>query len=936
MALDTKKRKIVGALLLSAAWAVPHANAQTATEPLGAQSSSDRGAPDSESAGSEIIVTGSRLSTAAAAPSPVIEATADQLQNASPKLITEALNQLPAFRNSSTGSSNTTSPARDNGASFLNLRGLGKERTLVLLDGRRFVASNVSGVPDINLIPQDLIQRVEVVTGGASATYGSDAVAGVVNFILDKKFTGLRMGAQGGISTYGDGGLQKVTLTAGSKIGDRGNIVASFEYFKQDTIGIGGRRILNEGWAIAPSGLTSPRLTVAGPVGILASTGGSIVSGPLAGNRFLPGGGIGRYDFGTNRTAASQIGGDGENLDNAVAFGVERKTAFLRPQFELGDVTLYAEGLLAISKSNVGLVPSFNGLTPTAFTIFRDNAFLSPAAQSLMDSAGVASFPMTRVSYELPQSLDTKSTTYRAVVGGDWNISPNWKLSAYYMHGENEYRSVTSTTLRRNLFAAVDAVVNPANGQIVCRSTLAGLDPGCVPLNLFGVGAPSVDAIRYVQGQAVSTTKLKEDVASLSVTGSLFTLPAGDLKVAAGAEYRREEGRSIEDPFQNATMNGTGLRGVPPSLVAPGATSYYLFNSYPGLAGEYDIREGFGEIEIPILKDSAIARALSVNGAVRLVDYSTVGSVTTWKVGGSWEPFDGLRFRATRSRDIRAANLGELYTPAFESIATVTYQGVAQPARLFRSGNPQLRPEKADTLTVGAVYRPSWLNGFTATVDYYDIKISDGITQPATQVLINACEAGSVTACENVLPQPNGESIIIRTPFLNLTSARASGVDAEVNYRQPVGSGHVNIRALVSYLDENSTQIPGAAKIDRAGDVGFAGLPHWSGNLQLGYEDESISLFLQERYIGGGKLDTTLEGALDDNRVGEVFYTDVTARFRVESGNRQFEFFGTVNNLFNRGAPVAPSAPFGIYYSTNKSLYDLIGRYVSAGVRVRL
>ncbi len=918
------KYALATAIMLGAVFPAQSALAQASAAP-------------SADTGSDIVVTGTRLRSAAAAPTPVLATSAEQLQSASPKLITDALNQLPAFRNSSTGTSNTVSPARDGGSSFLNLRGLGKERTLILLDGRRFVASNISGVPDVNLIPQDLVQRVEVVTGGASATYGSDAVAGVVNFILDKKFIGVRASGQTGVSSYRDGGLRKLTLTAGSRLGGNGNIVGSVEYFKQDKIGFGaGRRILEERWGIAPTGLASPRLTVAGPIGIYASAGGSIVTGPLAGNQFLPGGAIAPYSFGTNRTATSQIGGDGVNLDSAIAYGVERKTGFLRPQFELGDVTVYAEGLIAESKSTVDLANSFNGLTPTAFTIFRDNAFLSPTAQALMDNAGVTSFPMTRVSAELPQTLSTKSTTYRLITGADWNVSDRWKVSGYYMHGENDYFSDTHTTLRRNLFAAVDAVVNPANGQIVCRSTLAGRDPGCVPLNLFGVGSPSQAAVQYVQGEAISTMKLKEDIASLSVAGSLFTLPAGEVKVAVGGEYRREQGRVTKDPFQDATMDGTGLRGVPPSLIAPGVTSYYLFNSFPGLAGKYSVREGFGEIEVPLLKDAAFARSLSINGAIRLVDYSTVGSVTTWKVGGSWEPFYDLRFRATRSRDIRAANLGELFTPSFESIASVIYQGVSQPARLFRSGNPNLAPEKADTLTIGAVYRPSWLPRFTATVDYYDIKIRDGITQPATQDLINACAAGSATACSSVLPQPNGAPIIITASFLNLASARARGVDAEFNYRGEVGKGTLSVRALISYLDENSTQIPGAAKIDRAGDVGVGGLPHWSGNLQLGYELGAFSVFAQERYIGGGKLDTTLERALDNNRVSAVFYTDVTAKLRIYSGSNSFEIFGTVNNLFNRKPPVAPSAPFGIYYSTNKALYDVIGRYMSVGVRVKV
>jgi iron complex outermembrane receptor protein len=295
-----------------------------------------------------IVVTGTRLQSGLTTPTPVTISTAEQLAASSPSILSEALNQLPVFRGSSRPTNSTQSSGRENGASFLSLRGLGKERTLVLLDGRRSVPSSAAGVPDVSLFPQDLVERVEIVTGGASAAYGSDAVAGVVNYILDRDFTGLRLSARAGISEYGDGGTRQVSLSAGTRVG-RGRIIASVEYFVQDEIeGMNGRDWHDRGWGLAPSGQTNPTRLIAAPVNFSMSYGGLISSGPLAGQQFLPGGGLAPFNFGTNRSGSTlQVGGDGVLMPFNLTAGLERVVGFVRGEHPIGDVTVYAEGMYA-------------------------------------------------------------------------------------------------------------------------------------------------------------------------------------------------------------------------------------------------------------------------------------------------------------------------------------------------------------------------------------------------------------------------------------------------------------------------------------------------------------------------------------------------------------------------------------------------------------
>jgi len=333
----------------------------------------------------EIVVTGSRLRSGLTAPTPLVAVSADQLRTASPQQVSDSLNQLPMFKGSSSTTNGTGSSSRDNGGSYLNLRGLGKERTLVLVDGRRMVAATSGGATDISLIPQDLIRSVDIVTGGASAAYGSDAVAGVVNFRLDTGFKGLRLNLQKGISKYGDAATTRVALTGGMDFGNGGHIVASLEYFRSDGLGRDptGRPITDLPYGLGPTGLSSPTRAIVYPSLYSAASGGLINTGPLAGNRFLADGTVTPYNFGTNRSTLMQAGGDGFVFQSSLVANLKRFAAFTHANYDLGNVKLFGEALYSEAKINYPYLPNQQATVfSNAATIFRGNPFVNPAIES--------------------------------------------------------------------------------------------------------------------------------------------------------------------------------------------------------------------------------------------------------------------------------------------------------------------------------------------------------------------------------------------------------------------------------------------------------------------------------------------------------------------------------------------------------------------------
>jgi iron complex outermembrane receptor protein len=900
---------------------------------------------------SEVVVTGSRaIVNGNEASTPVTVLSSEQLISAAPTSVADALNQLPVFRNSlkpSTAGSSGTGQ-NGNGGNFLNLRALGPARTLTLLNGRRAVASNLfTGATDVNLFPQILIKRVDVVTGGASAAYGSDAVAGVVNFVVDTDFTGVKGDLQGGISSRSDGKSYQGGLAVGHDYaGGRGHIVASLEHNHIDGIrDVAGRDWAQAGWGIIQNPASPPSQIIVPDVRAAnVSYGGLITTGPLAGQTFNPDGTLRPFQYGTVRTATSMSGGEGVAGRTNLTTGLDTTTAFASTRFDLTDrFQAYAEG--EFSEVTTKFPTASAGISNA--TIFSDNAFLPDAVRQKMQQAGITSFGFNRGGRDLGWVfVDTLNDTWRGVIGVEGSFGKTWKSNLYYERSEGRVRLRTSNDpIYVNFYNAIDAVRSPS-GQIVCRTTLTSPGNGCVPINLFGEGSPSAAATDYVRDTSYARLTTTQDVLSFDLHGELFDTWAGPVNLATGGEYRKETAQQSTDPISSSIVNGTGIRGFPASVQGnPGG--FVLTNPQP-IHGQYDIREGFVEVVAPLARDLPFAKALDLNGAVRYADYSNAGGVTTWKVGLSYQPVNDVRLRATRSRDIRAPNISELFTAGQQTVGLTVrdpnFGGATVPVTRRATGNPDLMPERADTTTFGVVYQPNWIPGLSASVDAFDISIDGAISTLGLQQVVDFCAGGDKSLCQYVIRNPDGTMNSIVTPNLNLNVLKTSGVDLEASYHAGLDqwvsgwSGELSLRALATYVRELKTTSSGVT-IDRAGQVGLpGGVPHWSATVSANYQNGPLTLFLQDRYIDSGAYDVTLTPAVlapDQNSIKSRNYVDLTARYKLTLGGGDYELYGTINNLFDKDPPISPNGATLTPRAANSQLYDFVGRYYTAGVRFR-
>lgn len=899
----------------------------------------------------EIVVTGSRVAAGGMAqPTPVTMVDAGALQDLSPKGLAEGVLQLPAFNGSN---SRTAGGAAANaGHTYLNLRGLGTNRNLVLLDGRRFVATQDAGAVDINLFPQLLMKRVEVVTGGASAAYGSDAIAGVTNFILDDRFTGVKGLASQGISRYGDSRTTRASLAGGASFLDgKLHVIASAD-FTRDTgaegVNIGGKHrdwlargrflINNPNVSAAnPASPTNPTLIVGDDVRFPYGTdGGLITSGPFAGTQFLPGGVTAPMVFGTNRTAGSMSGGNGATSagTGTLSTPLNSKVGFAHVTYGNKDtVELFADGMYARTYATNNAGANSFGFNATAYRIFGDNAYLPTNIKSQM--AAGDSFTMGRWNSDLgiyQKQIETQ--VYRGVAGLRGRSGEDWDWDAYYQHGTTKGDFTAGHgVITANLYNAVDAVVNPANGQVVCRSTLTNPTNGCVPINLFGAGSPSAAARQYISGDAYANQTIKQDVAAGTLRGSPFATDAGDVQMAIGFEHRREQLAQDVPPLATITQTGGGARGFPASMVGIQG-GYFLGNSSP-VDGSYKVDEGFVEAQVPLVRDAVWADSLAFNAAGRVTHYSNAGTVWTYKTGLDYAPVADLRFRGTLSRDIRAPNLGELYLSQAQTIATVLDRqnaNAAVTATIKLPGNPDLRPEKSDTYTVGVVATPSFLPGLNLSVDYYNIKIKDAIGRLSNQLTVDQCAAGNASMC-SLITRNAGSISVISTPNLNLATLSTRGIDVELAYGFDVGDvfgvpGRTTLRALGSYVSKLETTTPGSAPVDRASQTPL------QATLSASFDAGPFSAVIQERLIGSRKIDSTYGPSfIAKNRIGSVWYTDVNVTYRLAGDMEGVELFGAANNLFDRDPPLGVT-PFGVAASsTLVQFYDVVGLYMTAGVR---
>jgi len=920
-----------------------------------------------------VVVTASRIvRDGYEAPTPTTVVGAADIERQSVSNIANYVNQLPALGSAAGSSPRTTNFGSGNlgGTNSFNARNLGTARTLTLLDGHRVVGANLTGVVDVNMLPTNLISRVDVVTGGASAAWGSDAVGGVVNFVLDKKFEGVKGQFGYGSSWKGDGTAVDGDLAVGTKFLDgRGHVLLSARVETADGIFRNSSRDWYTGYKAVPNRARTATNGLPGFIGMdnaglaRATSGGVIVAGPLAGVQFGPGGTVLPYRLATAGSGIIGAGGDVEDIGGEYGLLAQLKdeSLFGRVSYDLTDnINAYVEAGIGWT---YGLNYTSHFIRHGDIPISVQNPFI-PAA--LVIPAGVTTFSIGRVQNELEAGpLRIKNTRFqqRYVVGlegdTDW-FDNSFKWNAYYQHGSNRlYTESSHNTHLQNFARAIDSVRNPAVGGVpgiavgtpVCRSTLTDPTNGCQPFNPFGQGSPSAAAREYVYGLvSYQTVYQTQDVAAASFQFEPFSVPAGPVSIAGGLEWRKEKYHNTVDPTDANPANGA----------AP-----FWFGNYKLGRGKYNVKEGFAEIIVPILKDVPLIKSLDFNGAVRSTDYSTSGRVTTWKAGGTWDVTEDLRLRGTRSRDIRAPNLNDLFLAGTGSGVGVLVPGTNSQVfvNTLSGGNPALTPEIADTTAYGFVYRPSWLRGFSASVDYYKISIRDAITTQNSQQIINLCYGVNApvtpSACPAITLNPNPASpglagqlaqAIIRTGGANIAKQEVAGFDIEASYRTDLSSlyeplvGSIELRAVGNRLTKWSQTIGVTTTSYKnmvfAGVSGAAGGPNWrwlfTGTYNLGPSSTTFTVrTVSAAVINNEPRSSSL--AVLQNRIRPIQYLDINQSWALEMFGSKGQVFAKIENVFDADPPKVASTAGTAYAAsgTDHAYYDLVGRAWRVGFRFK-
>jgi outer membrane receptor protein involved in Fe transport len=961
--------------------------AQAQTTPA---SQTQAAAPQTETTGqaptdnADIVVTGSRITTSGFnAPTPTTVIGEEQIaSNAQPNIF-NTIAQLPSLQGSTGASTGTFSTSSgQQGLSSFSLRGLGPIRTLTLLDGQRVVGANVTGVPDISMFPQLLVKRVDVVTGGASASYGSDAVGGVVNFITDTRFEGFKGNILGSITRYGDDETGLVQAAWGkSFLDNRLHVVVSGEYDHEGGVGAGdfgtdlaGSRDWYRATTLMNTGQTNNGLPqfnyrdYAQPYQYARY--GLINNGPLQGIAFDANGTPYNFNYGSNGQPLGngQVSNcyrgnsfcEGGDLSGAPGSGASLKSALERINGYTRIGYDFADDNEAYVTVNVAQVKTSNQPSPgynrPSLTVQCANPFLPQLVRDRCASAGITQFSFGTSNGAFPDpKVNTDRKQYRFVGGlkGKFAMGgTDWNYDAYYEHGItiSDIR-VRDIVLQNRYVAATNAIT--LNGAIVCADPAARA-AGCQPINIFGGFTPSSAALAYVaphENGPFQHTKLTQDVASLNFSGNPLELWAGPVSVAFGGEYRREFYRVNADPY------GAGVSALSPNspdypadpLLNSAQGSNWAAGNYKNGRGKYEVYEGYLEVDLPLLNSDTLGRA-NLNAAGRGTHYSTSGTVWTWKVGGTWDtPLDGIRLRAVTSRDVRAPNLSELFAaPTVTTLPNFNDPFRNQAVQVFQNtiGNPNLKPEVARNTELGIVLaRPSWLPGLSLSFDYYNIKLSGVVSTLSADQIVRFCFEGNQAFCGGFqLDGAQGTNFVNVQPF-NLASWKTSGFDIEASYQwqQPLGlPGSFTVRALGTHIRKFivNAGIAGVDPVDQAG-ANNGNTPDWKWLAVQTYDSGRFSLTVQERWISDGTfgnqyvvcqsscpVSTGNHPTIDYNKMKGAFYVDIGATFKIGDN---LSIYGKVDNLFDKDPVAAPQTNTGL--DINPALYDTLGRIYRAGVR---
>lgn len=924
--------------------------------------------------GGEVVVTGTLVRNPnLIASSPVGVVTSDELELQQANTAEEFLRELPGAVPSIGSAVNNG----NGGASFVNLRGLGTNRNVVLLDGTRVVPAGLAGVVDLNNIPLALLERTDILTGAAVTTYGADAISGVVNFITKSDFAGVDLNVSNQITERGDGYTFRGDLTVGANFDDgRGNAVLSVGYQKTDPVYQGDREI--------------SRFNIDSFTG---NAGGSATAVPAVFNG-VPGLGLVQLNPGAS-ALVPYYAPFNFNPQNIFQTPFERYNIFGQGSYEVADnIEVYAQGMF--SKNRVSTIIASSGTFGNGLTIPFSNPFLTgtvrdqfctayglsaaectaAAAATSPTDPGYRTFTVStlRRFIEAGPRLSEYTTTmfqYKAGVRGDITSNIGFDLFGTYGESENVQRQSGNGLLSR-LRNAVNAT-NPDT----CLT--GGAD--CVPLNLFGPqGSITPEMLGYLTGVTTSgTTQTSLATVRGVINGDLgFSSPFAVERVgfAVGAEYRKYTAGSVSDL---ATQ-------TPGEVLGNGAAS-------PDTFGEYDVKEAFAELVVPLVADRPFFRSLTLELGGRISDYSRSGESFTWKAGGSWEPIQDIRIRGAYNRATRAPNIGELFSPPVTGLdnlavdpcagaapltnanlaAVCTAQGggaflgsIANPTagqpNVTVGGNLNLDVEKATTWTIGAVFTPTFVPGLSLSVDYYDIVVTDAITTPTINDALDACfgnlSAASATdpACTGIRRDPLTGALsgsVATTPGVplalsNLGRIETSGVDMSLNYRRDLGFAGFNLSVNGTWTNESKFQATPSG-INRE-CVGFYSpscasiQPEWAFNTRATLTFGDVDVSLAWRYIdavqyeplqlqddiasGGGPLD-------EFQTIDAKHYFDLTTRF---NATEEMTFTFGIQNLFDQDPPLVGSTIGSTAYNsgnTYPSTYDALGRRFVAAARLR-
>ncbi|MCP4985251.1 MAG: TonB-dependent receptor [Colwellia sp.] len=930
---------------------------------LSALSTAPLYAADEEEAVERIQVTGSRILRAGAiAPSPVTIISGADLLNTGAINIGEALNDLPALANTFS-LANAGEDIGSAGLNILDLRGMGTDRTLVLVDGKRHVsASPGSASVDVNTIPTAWIDRVEIITGGASAVYGADAVTGVVNFVLKKNINGLDVSLTKGIAEESSYNNDKFTLSYGSDFsGGKGNVAVMVSHFQQDGINAKERKqtarptaevrnpdngdTRDENGETIHDGIPD-QIWIQDAAWYDDSTGGNFYTYDDDGAHwfiFDPDGSVRPQKLGTTYNWG-RCSGDCDILDltryNELQPTFSTFNFAVKANYDVTEnMNIYADAKFVRVKADSIGQPSFFEYD-SDHVIKRDNAYIDSSLAKIMDDADISEFNLHRFNEDIGRRLEnnTRETT-RLVLGIDGYFTDSWGYSAYVLYGKTERKQINvDNVITQRYFDSIDAVVLD-DGTIGCRDESARAE-GCIPTTVFGAGNVDSLAAAWFTTDSLSTSKIQQTVANFTVTNSeLFELPAGDVGFAAGIEYRKEQSDDMPDAF-----------------AATGAT---FLTALQEEHGEFDVSEVFFESSIPVLSDMPGVQNLTLDIAARYADYSTVGGALSWKVGADWEIMDELRFRTTLAEAIRAPNIGELFSAKGQSFGFVDdpcdvdfNQGATRQANcaalgipidaainpvssieLLTGGNKELKEEESTSFTAGVVYQPNFIDGLVFTVDYWKIEIDDAIERVSAQDILDKCvdsEAGvNNQFCALVTRDADHKISLVESTTQNVAKSEGEGVDIEVGYDFSALGGDFTTQLIATRLlarKEFPFQIDPTDVTENAGIVGEA---KWQGNILLGYKNGAWSANWRTRYLQEVSRFTSksLAANPDPSNIltyGTYFQTDVRAGYTFDN-NLTLEF--GVDNLFDRNLPNYTSGT-----GAGTASYDNVGRFYYTSV----